>query len=207
MVNGEWKKPLFISSPFTIHDLRHWVVKYSCHFGHLDNSHFMGRFVSYIGISLLMLLVSNWESVIAATLCPHAGMSRSVEMAEDHSCCRAKLEKAEEHHKGAHQEAAHNAKAKPSSAIHLHDNDNNNIALGQTAGECVHCMGQREFPAAPASVRELTLQKRYAGKIVKQTIILPAPPTAVAVAHLTPTQHAPPGLSGRKHLLLSVFLI
>jgi hypothetical protein len=174
---------------------------------HLDNSHFMRRFVSYIGISLLALLVSNWGSVIAAALCPHAGMSQSVEMAEDHSCCRAKLEKAEEHHKGAHQEAAHGTKAKPTSNIHLHDSSSSNIALGQPAGACAHCVGQSELPYTHATVRELTLQKRDAGKMVKRTVILPAPPIAVAVAHLSPKQHAPPGLSGRKHLLLSVFLI
>jgi hypothetical protein len=167
----------------------------------------MRRFVSYIGISLLALLVSNWGSVVAAALCPHAGMSQAIEMAEDHSCCRAKLEKAEEHHQGAHQESAHGAKAKQTSAIHLHSSNGNNTALDQPAGACTHCVGQDELPFTHTSVRELTLQKRDAGKMVKQAVVLSAPPIAVSLSHLNPKQHAPPGLSVSKHLLLSVFLI
>ena len=167
----------------------------------------MRRIVSYIGISLLALLVSGWGSVIAAALCPHAGMSQPAAMAEDHSCCLAKLEQAGEHHKGAHQhEAAHGAKTVPVAAHHLHGS-NAAVALGQPQGTCAHCIGQNELPAAPASVRELTLQKRAASKAVGHTAVSFTPPVAVYIEQFAPTQHAPPGHASRKHLLLSVFLI
>ena len=165
----------------------------------------MRRFVSYMGIILLALLLSGGGSVLAAMLCPHAGMNQALPMAEDHSLCHAMLEAGSMHHQGHQQEAAHGAQMKTVAAPLLHAN--HSAALGQPVGTCAHCIGQSELPATPASVRELTLQKRDAGKLVGHTQAPTAAPVAVYVSQFAPVQHAPPGLAVRKHLIFSVFLI
>jgi hypothetical protein len=170
---------------------------------------FMRRFVSYLGIFLLALLVSGSGSVLAAALCPHAGSSQSqAAAAEDHACCRAKLEKTEaprRHSHSSHQEKAHCTKTSSASASHNHGGGG--AVFKQATEACAHCIGRNELPATPASVRELTLQKRAASKMVGHTAVPAQPPTAISIAHFTPTQHAPPEPAIRKHLLLSVFLI
>jgi hypothetical protein len=165
----------------------------------------MRRFVSYTGIILLALLVSGWSIVLAATLCPHAGMNQALPMAEDHSGCRTKLEAVEMHHSSSHHEAAHGAQMKTVAVPHLQGSEH--AALGQMTGTCAHCVGQSELPVPPASVRELTLQQRDAGKPVVHTTTLTVPPSVVSMLRFTPTQHSPPGVAGRKHLIFSVFLI
>lgn len=160
----------------------------------------MRRLVSIIGITLLALLVGGWGSVFAAAFCPHMAATA----AEDHSCCLAKIESAGEHHSNNHQ-ATHGAKTEQTSAAcHLHGDA---AALSPVAATCAHCVGQNELPATPASVRELTLQKRGAGKMIGQAVTPLALPLAVSIQPFAPTQHAPPAPAGRKHLLLSVFLI
>lgn len=168
----------------------------------------MRRFVSCIGITLLALLVSGWGSMLAATLCPHAGadLSQAV-LAEEHSSCHAQTEQTQEHHSTSltnSSEAMHDAMPMP--ALRLHDDKSNIAALTLPAGACTHCISQNELPSTPASAQALTLQKRDAGKIVEQTAT-PISLPAVSIAQLTPTQHAPPGLTNSRHILLSVFLI
>lgn len=176
-------------------------------FGVSDGFHFMRRFVSYIGITLLALLISGWGSALAAVLCPHAGMNQALPMPEDHSCHSTKFEAtaANQHHRGEHQEATHEDKMKPVGIPQLQGDGH--TALGRPAGTCAHCMSQNELPATPASMREVTLQKREAGKLVVQKTLLITPPLAVSVSRFVPSQHAPPGLSAPKHLIFGVFLI
>jgi hypothetical protein len=186
------------------------VVNYSRRLKHQDGFHFMRRFVSYMGIILLALLLSGAGSTLAAALCPHAGTNQALPMAEDHSCCLAKLETKDthEHHRGSHQQAAqdkaeHCSQTKPAAQFQ----GGEQAAIGQAAESCAHCVRQGELPSAPASVRELTLQKRDAGKAVELKTTLAAPSVAISVSHFVPSQHAPPGTANRKHLLLGVFLI
>jgi hypothetical protein len=163
----------------------------------------MRRIISYIGISLLALLMSGRGSLIAAAHCPHAGMSQPEAIAEDHSCCLAKLVQAGEH---SHHEAAHGAKTVPVAAHHLHGS-NAAVALGQPHSTCAHCISQNELPNTPASARELILQKRAAGKAIGHAAVSFTPPVAVYIKQFAPTQHAPPGHASRKQILLNVFLI
>ena len=167
----------------------------------------MRRLFSFIGIALLALLVSGWGSMLAATLCPHAGANQSQAVTEEHSDCHAKTEQAGEHHSGSRSsrsEATHDAKATPVTARRLHGE--NVAAFTTPSGTCTHCVGQNELPATPASVQELTLQKRDGSRVVEQTATIVSLPVVFTV-QFTPTQHAPPGLTNRKHILLSVFLI
>jgi hypothetical protein len=176
-------------------------------FSVLDGFHFMRKFVSYIGIILLALLVSGWGSVLAVALCPHAGMNQALPVTEDHSCHSTKLETTSaDHQQAAHHEAALDLKVKPVAVPQLHSGGH--AAIGKPSGNCAHCVGQSEFPAAPASVRELTLQKTDEGKLVlTQTPLAALPAAAVSVSRFVPSQHAPPWLAARKQLILCVFLI
>ena len=165
----------------------------------------MRRFVSYIGIILLALLVSGWGSTLAAALCPHAGMNQALPVAEDNSCHSLKIETTAAPHQGEHHQVRHELKLKPAARPHQ---GGGQTALGQPLGACGHCVSQSELPIAPASMRELTLQKRDAGKpFVSQTMLTALPAMAVSVSRFVPSQHAPPGIAPRKHLILGVFLI
>ena len=171
-------------------------------------SNFMRRLFSYISIILLTLLVSGWGSVLAATLCPHAGANQPQATLESHSACHTKTEQAAEHHSGsrAGSEAMHHAKTMPKPELRFHGSSNNAAALTLPAGTCTHCVEQNKLPATPTSALGSALQKHDAGKIIIQTAA-PVSLPAVFSVQFAPTQHAPPGRTNRKHILLSVFLI
>lgn len=160
----------------------------------------MRRLTSYIGITLLALLLGGWGEAFAAALCPHA-------MSEDHACCREKIERVPaKHHSGSHHQTTQGAKHEH--RTHASHHRGTQATLVRAAGSsCAHCMGQRDLPTAPAGVRELTAQKSGAGKLAAHTTKILAQPAIVAISRFAPTQHAPPGPAGRTHLLLSVFLI
>ena len=160
----------------------------------------MRRLTSQIGIILLALLLGGWGEVFAVVLCPHA-------MGQDHACCREKIESAPtEHHSGSHHQTAQGTKHEH--RTHASHHRGTQATLVRAAGSsCAHCMGQRDLPAAPAGVRELTAQKSGAGKLAAHTTKILAQPATVTISRFAPTQHAPPGPAGRTHLLLSVFLI
>lgn len=149
--------------------------------------------------------------MLAAAFCPHANAALpQAVLSEEHSGCHAKTEQTKEHHSGSRRssnsEALHEMKAEQSPALRLHGEQSNIAALTLPAGTCMHCVGQNESPQTPASARGLTLQKRDAGRIIVQTT-MPISPSMVFTAQFTPTQHAPPGLTNHRHILLSVFLI
>jgi hypothetical protein len=171
----------------------------------------MRRIVSCIGLCLLALLVSGWGSMLAAAFCPHAGATLpQAVLAEEQSGCHAKSEQTEDQHSGSRQssssEAMHGMKAGQMPALRLHVDKSNVAALTLPAGTCTHCVSHNETPPTPASARGLTLQKRDAGKIIAQTTT-PISLPMVFTAQFAPTQHAPPGLTNHRHILLSVFLI
>ncbi len=168
----------------------------------------MRRLISYIGISLLALLVSGWGSMLAAALCPHAGANQPQAVMEEHSACHTKTEQPVEHHSGSRSsEAMHHATTMPKPALRLHGDSNDNAAaLTLPAGTCTHCVEQNKLPATPSGALGTALQKQDAGKIIIQTAT-PVSLPAVFSVQFAPTQHAPPGRTNRKHILLSVFLI
>ena len=157
----------------------------------------MRRLTPHLGIILLALLLCGWGEAMASVLCPHAA-------GLDHACCPAKIDSAPaEKHPGI---SHHHAKSeRREHASHHRAAD---AVEGPAAGpSCAHCVGQKELPAAPASVRELTTQKSGAGKLAATATKILAQPAIVPVSRFAPTQHAPPGPAGRRRLLLSVFLI
>jgi hypothetical protein len=156
----------------------------------------MRRFTSFIGITLLSLLVSGWGNVLAATLCPHA-------MGEQ---AQVNVEKAATHQHDSTQQAMDGMQMTPApSAMHC---DSKVASFHQPAGICTHCFDRNESPATSSSLqRELTLKKRDAGTIVRPEAATRTSLAIIYTPQFLPTQNAPPGSSNRKHLLLSVFLI
>jgi hypothetical protein len=147
--------------------------------------------------------------MLAAALCPHAGANQPQAVMEEHSACHTKTEQAAEHHSGSRDgsEAMHHAKTMPKPALRLHGNSSNNTAaLTLPAGTCTHCVEQNKLPTTPPGALGSALQKQDAGKIIIRTAT-PVSLPAVFPVQFAPTQHAPPGHTNRKHILLSVFLI
>jgi hypothetical protein len=161
----------------------------------------MRRLTPHLGITLLALLLCGWGEAFASALCPHAA-------GLDHACCPAKLDRApaEKHHSGSRHQPPRVAQSGPRERAPSHRAAD--AAGGPAAGSsCAHCLGPKEEPAAPASVRELTAQKSGAGKLAAHAAKILAQPAIVRAPLFAPTQHAPPGPAGRRRLLLSVFLI
>ena len=199
MVNGEEE------NGFSIHYLRFTIYqpsgKLQAPSGHLTASTFMRRLTSHLGITLLALLLCGWGEAMTSVLCPHAA-------GQGHACCPEKSEGAPagKHHSASHHQQARGAKSERRE--HASHHRTAEAVTGPAAGSsCAHCLGRRDLPAAPASVRELTAQKSGAGKVAAHATKILAQPPTVLVSRLAPTQHAPPGPAGRRRLLLSVFLI
>ncbi len=169
--------------------------------GHLTASTFMRRLTSQLGITLLALLLCGWGEAMASVLCPHAA-------GLDHACCPAKIDSApaEQHHSGSHHQPARGARSERREHASHHRAADAVKGLAASSS-CAHCVSQRDLPAAPASVRELTTQKSGAGKMAAHATKILAQPVIVHAPRFAPTQHAPPGPAGRRRLLLSVFLI
>src|ERR671938_1306166 len=164
----------------------------------------MRRFLSSIGISLLALTLSGWGNVLAAALCPHAGMSRTQLSVKDHSGCSAKADEASGDHAAMQHQTMHGMKMRTETASQNHDSGM--VAFSQPMGTCAHCFGRDQSPTT-ANTRALTLKKIETGAELEQPAGLSASLAIVFTPQFAPTQHAPPGQANRKHLLLSIFLI
>jgi hypothetical protein len=170
----------------------------------------MRRLVSYFGITLLALFVSGWNVVLAAAFCPHAGAQQTVLPKAEEASCHSESGQAKEQQTNSHtgsNEASHDMKAQPIAALRIPGDNRQTAAQSFRAGTCAHCcIGRNESPATPASAQEITLQRRDTGSVAQQATALLSL-TVAFTAQFTPTQHAPPGLSNRRHILFSVFLI
>ncbi|HEX8494900.1 MAG TPA: hypothetical protein VF658_18810 [Pyrinomonadaceae bacterium] len=166
-----------------------------------------------VTLLLATLLTGGWGGVIAAAFCVHdAEQPHSSAMAEDHDCCRAKLEQTPEHCSAADSSAptSHEAMAMdemvamPAVAVRA---AHVTVAPIQPTGACLHCVSRGGLPTTLVLAREPEQKKREAN--------LAPPPTLKAVAPLAVTfapspsarQHAPPGTGARRHLLINVFVI
>jgi hypothetical protein len=166
----------------------------------------------YIGILLLALLTGGWGSVLAAALCVHDASAQPLAVAEDHACCRARLEQPPEHcaaEESAH--AAHEAMATDEMAAMpgpaAEQSAGVAVALGRNAGACLHCASHNGLPRSFAAAREPEQKKRHASAAVASVTKTPAPLIATFARPLPKGRGAPPGNTGRRHLLLSVFVI
>lgn len=166
----------------------------------------MRRLTSYICVALLALALSGLGGVLAAALCPHAGMNHAQAATAGHAGCAAKAEKAERHHPATEHQAMHSMKMTPEPVVPAQRQESEVAAVSRPEGDCGHCIGRGELPNS-ANTRALALKKLDAGTHLEQPARSSVSLAPVFTTQFTPTQHAPPGQSNRKHLLLSVFLI
>ncbi|HEX8844587.1 MAG TPA: hypothetical protein VF791_08080 [Pyrinomonadaceae bacterium] len=164
----------------------------------------MRRFTSLISMILLTLALSGWGTALAAAVCPHAGMKQAQAAVEEDSHCHGKTETAAGHHSASHRKQAIAGKETPHAA---HRRNKSAGGRAQFAGTCAHCASHNQFPNALASARELNLKKNDASVAHEQPTRLAVVVSAACAPRLKAVQHAPPGASKHRHLLLNVFLI
>lgn len=171
------------------------------------------RNLLFITLLLLTLSTGGWGSVIAAAFCVHHAQQPKA-MAEDHDCCRAKLEQPSEHcaaaASNAFAHASHEAMAMDEmEAMPTVAERGAQVAVAprQPTGACLHCVSRGGLPTAFVVAREPEQKKREANLAPP-----PAPePDASRSVTFTPSlsarQHAPPGTGARRHLVLNIFVI
>lgn len=164
----------------------------------------MRRLISHLGIILLALFISGWGNVLAIACCPHNLTNQQKATTVGQSCHDVKSTNAGTKDSISDHHATHGSTTEPAATAGPNEYD---AALDRNAGTCTHCIGDGDLPATQGSVREFVLQKRGSDKLIAQSTPLSAEPVGFTISRFVPTQHAPPGSAGDKHLLLSVFRI
>jgi hypothetical protein len=171
------------------------------------------RILTY-GLLSLALLMSGWGGVLAAAFCAHdAGQPNA--MAEDHECCRAKLEGVEQEHcalessKHSSHEAMTTDEMEAMSPVAEQATPDSGFAFKQNDTTCLHCVSRNGLPTTVIVTREAEQKKRDAHGFAHAAPKLIVPPAAAAFFAQTPLnrQGAPPGIAARRHLLLNIFVI
>lgn len=193
---------------------------------------FMRRLALIFGL-ILTLTAGAWGGVLAAVVaacCMNDAGASNVAVApasDEHDCCRAKLDETDappsESTGHAHDEAAATHEDAPSpepQADGSHDGMDCEVAaepesgtkvaaLGERGRSCFECCAGRsqQMPTtATISAPEPNKVKRaaaHASTSARDTFAS----DAHGVAHLSPSQHAPPAPRARRHKLINVFLI
>lgn len=197
----------------------------------------MRRRLALISGMLLTLTAGVWGSALAASAgCLHDMSADAAPASDEHDCCRARIgasntlpsehSPATEH---AHDAEATHAPSQPQSGgahartarmdceaaetqVETRAGEAKSLAaeaFGEGGRSCFECCAGRanQLPAtATISAPEQHRVKRAASNasVCAHDLFAPA---ASGVAHLTPSQHAPPAPHERRHMLISVFLI
>ena len=140
-----------------------------------------------VGTILAALLLGMWGQVLAAVSCPH--------MRQGHACCHARVG-----HKHEADGTMDDMRMTPA------------VQSAQCASDkpiegCDHCMGRSSQSPLTATLREIDR--------INPGSKLAAPVAAPLSSDLTPPftapvpsrEHSPPGSSGDRHALISVFRI
>jgi hypothetical protein len=150
--------------------------------------------LSHIGVITLLLTV-NWGAVLAAASCPRA---------QGHACCHAKSSAHEHGMSPTHDGMATGGMGNMAA---LSDDDGNVEALDQPPESCRHCMSH---PGVPVTAVVSSAQ----GQSARELSAAPTTTLKTSAAHpssfappVVSRQHAPPGASTSRHVLISVFLI
>jgi hypothetical protein len=149
----------------------------------------------------LLLFVSGWGQTLAAAFCPHARGG--------HACCLANRT-SHKHGHTSHHEAAPTGgmggteASPPSSGTNA---GGDVTSLGQPSEECGHCMSHSRQPAAPLAAGAAGQPKPGADSTAPPPAAFADAQAAVFTPAITSRQHAPPGASSPRHVLISVFRI
>src|SRR5207248_3812591 len=156
----------------------------------------MRRVTSFIGLTLLALLVSGWGNVLAATLCPKMQVA---------SCCLTKTthDSASQHEAMAMDGMSMDGMAMmPAAEVEAN-------SMGQPAASCAHCLSSPDLPFKSVvtvnSVRES--ERNLSAPIAASVLRSLAAFSSSFAPPISSRQHAPPGSSTSLHVFISVFLI
>jgi hypothetical protein len=150
----------------------------------------MKRLLLICVISLLFL--SGWGHVLAAAFCPNM---------QDMPGCAMQTERAATSNVEEHEAMEMGDMQMPSSNTESKAN-----ALARPFVSC--CASRPEVPPAPVfASRGAERSKQDTGAAPQQTLKAIAPQTPSFALRVTSRQHAPPGASSPRYVLISVFLI
>ncbi|HEY0100808.1 MAG TPA: hypothetical protein VGB76_17815 [Pyrinomonadaceae bacterium] len=179
---------------------------------------------------LLTLTAGVWSSALAAVVyacCADETSAASTVAAlpapDEHDCCRARFAEPgappAEATGHAHEAATHEDELSPAPQVESShagmdcanskepESDARVTAFGERlCSECCVGRGNQVPTTATFSAPEQNRAKRDAASVYVNARELFAPGTQ-GVAHLSPSQHAPPASRERRHILISVFLI
>jgi hypothetical protein len=145
-------------------------------------------------ISVISLLfVSGWSHVLAAAFCPNMKDMPGCTMQTGNTSTSTSS------HEGMEMG---DMQMTPGSA----EGEVNANALERPLVSC--CAARPEIPPSPViASRGAEQSKQNLGAILKPALKAIAPPTTSFAPPVTSRQHAPPGASTPRHVLISVFLI
>jgi hypothetical protein len=137
-----------------------------------------------------LLFVSGWGHVLAAAFCPNM---------QDMPGCAMQMGDA---HASGHEGMEMGDMQMPPAA----SAENKSGALERPLVSC--CASRPEIPPAPVvASRGAEQSKQDSGVLLKPVPKAIAPPAPSFAPQVTSRQHAPPGASTPRHVLVSVFLI
>ena len=158
----------------------------------------MRRFL--LTASVLLLFVSGWSQLLAASLCSHTPGA--------HACCRMK-------DAGHGQASSHQGMAMdgmdgmemPAEDAAPASNESAS-SIGQPVEDCANCC-IRDSQSQTAPIASITSdQSRRGNETLAPHVSVDATPLASAFAtSVTSRQHAPPGAVTSRHVLIKVFRI
>jgi hypothetical protein len=160
----------------------------------------MRRFL--LTASVLLLFVSGWSQVLAASLCSHTPGA--------HACCRTKDAGHEHGQASSHHEMAMDGMEgmeMPAEEVAPADNKSNAISVGQPVADCAHCLGHSQTQTVPVASITSDQSGRGNEPLAPPVTGLLSPLASAFAPPITSRQHAPPGTVTSRHVLISVFRI
>ncbi len=161
------------------------------------------RFLSS-GILLFVLLAGAWGNVLAASLCPR--------MAQDHSCCPAKaMQHAHDAMDGMQMDEMQMSDMQMPSAMEQETEANVvrqvDVVAGQPGVGCGHCLSHSQLPTKLPTLREAEQVRCGEDLAAPLALVNSVSPSTLFVTPVHSKQHAPPGATTSRHVLISVFRI
>jgi hypothetical protein len=159
----------------------------------------MRRFL--LTASVLLLFVSGWSQVLAASLCSHTPGA--------HACCRTKGAGHEHGQASSHQGMVMDGIE--SMEMPFEDaapaTNESAISFGQPIADCAHCLGHSQPQTVPVASITSDQSGRVKEPLSPPVAVAPVPLASAFAPPVTTRQHAPPGALTARHVLISVFRI
>src|SRR5436853_4491618 len=146
-------------------------------------------------ISVISLLfVSGWSRVLAAAICPKT---------QAMTACPMQIgDKPTSSHEAMEMDEMGDMQMPPT----ITDGEAN--ALSQPMGLCPHCFSQpNQQNSTVVASKGVDQSRKDFGSALQQAIKVITPQTSSFAPPVASRQHAPPGASTARHVLISVFLI